>query len=270
MKPILSRWLLLLLSCTVLAACAGKIKIPPPPAAQEKFLEATERELIEGIETNFSGIHRFKATCDLGFRFTGSPKLYTCKGKMLFEAPGKLYLRGYRSLLGTIFTMKTDGRNFSVYVPRKKKTFSGTEERGLAPGEGEEAPSGIQRLKPSFILEALMLDSPELEGGGREVALGILPDQYLLYILRREGDVLGPERTIRVERRHLTTVEHETFDEDGRLRGRASFAGAVDVGGSTLPREVRIQRFWEGVEIRIAFHEVSTDVQIEDKAFAPD
>jgi outer membrane lipoprotein-sorting protein len=270
MKPLFSRWLLLLLSSSLFYACAGKIKIPPPPAAQEKFLEASTGELVEGIEKNLSGIRRFKATCDMGFRFSGSPKLYTCKAKMLFDAPGRLYLRGYRSLLGTLFTMKTDGRNFSIYIPRKKKTFSGTEEKGLAAEQGEETPSGLERLKPANILEALMLDSPQLEDGGRRVVVGVLPDQYVLYVLRQGGDVLKPERTIRVERRHLTVLEHETFDEDGRLRGRYSFTGAIDVGGSTLPREVRMQRFWEGVEIRMAFSEVSTNVEVEDKAFAPD
>jgi hypothetical protein len=215
-------------------------------------------------------LQKFKASCDLGFKFTGQKKTYSCDGKILYEAPDRLYLRGYRSLLGTFFVMKTDGRTFSVNVPRKKKVYTGTEDEGLATGQLEEAPSAIEKLKPAHILEALLLGPLNLKDPSRKIAFGILPGEYIIHVLRMKEESLVPERTIWVERKTLRVSRHETYGDDGTLQGRATFTGTIDVDGFYLPKEVLIQRFWEGIEIRIALSKVKTDIEVNEKAFRPD
>ena len=262
------RFFCFFLVLAVLAACGPKFK-PPRPARVEHYLDATPQELIEDIETNFSGIRNFKASCGMGFRFSGAKKMHSCKGKMLFEAPNRMYLRGYRSLLGTFFTLKTDGSVFSVHVPRRKETFQGTEAEGLTKETGEDH-AIIDKLRPSHILEALLLGPLDLEGENRKTAFAILPDQYILSVFRTAGETLVPARTIRIDRKALRVREHETFGEDGTLLGRYTFHRYIEVGDTYLPKDVWIKRFWEGIELRFSLSNVKFDTEVDPKAFVPD
>src|SRR3989338_1543388 len=116
------RLIFLLLLGLSLAGCATT---PREPLVPLKIQNATLAELTEKINASASGLHSLKTTLDIHVRERGMTESRECQGLLAYVKPEKIYLKGYRALIPTFFTLISKDGNFWVHTPKNNQVLMG-------------------------------------------------------------------------------------------------------------------------------------------------
>lgn len=125
----------LVLSVLVYSGCGGGLSVEPVDTTMMPKMEATAAELIEGINARAVSIRGIKAGLDMSFIRAPGEKARGCQGKLVaFRAAGegggaKIYLKGYKSLIPSFFTLVSDGTGFWLHIPSEKVVYTGPYDR---------------------------------------------------------------------------------------------------------------------------------------------
>jgi outer membrane lipoprotein-sorting protein len=250
-----------------LVSCAPKPTFQKAPLPSYK--EAGLDQLISEINGKNRGINSLISSLRIEFQSPGQTKFLGCSAKMFLVKPDKIRLKGYRHLLPTFFLLVSNGERYWFFVPSQKKVYAGSADSGssLTVLPSEDNAQEIVSLKPRAIIDALLLD--EIKLTENEYAFfDILPDSYIISIVRKEGEGFRSLRRIWVERKELRVEHHQLFDEEGRLVSEVYFRNYVDFNGVSLPRLVFIKRPFERVNLRLTFSDVRINEDISADAFS--
>jgi len=260
------RRFILLILLPFLISCAPKII--PKGAPLPSYKKATLPELIEKINERNQRIHSLIASLRIEFKPAPSAKFLACSARMLLMKPNKIRLKGYKPLLPTFFLLVSDGESYWFAIPSRKKVYTGRADipsplKVLSSGTGTEE---MVRLKPKAIIDALLLDKIQL-GENKYAFLDILPNFYIINVVKKDSDGLHSERRIWIERKELTIEHHQLFDERGRLVSEVYFRNYRDFGAILFPKLVFIKRPFERVNLRLTFGNIKVNEEISPDAF---
>jgi len=256
--------MLLSASCLVrrrLVAPAGK-----PP--NRPMMTATREELLERVHAVSDPIHSFLARTDMtvsvGSLYLGEVTDYaTITGYVLFQRPDDIRVLGQDPVVeSTVFDMVSRGEEFRVSIPRRNRFVVGNNE---APGTSKNK---LENLRPSAFLDALMIYPPDPQG---EVAL--LEDntdenlaEYVLLIIRRDGDQLRLARSIYFDRYTLQVIRQKIFDPAGNILSEARYSVWKDFAGQAFPTDIDLKRPQDGYEVHLGI----LTVKINTSEVTPD
>lgn len=149
----------LVLSVLVCSGCGGGPDIELVDTSMMPEMEATAAELVEGINARADSIRGIKADLDMAFRRSPGEKLKGCQGKLVAlrargEADGsRIYLKGYKSLIPSFFTLVSDGTGFWLHIPSEKVVYTGPYDRA------ETADTAEVDLEAADLARALFVES---------------------------------------------------------------------------------------------------------------
>jgi hypothetical protein len=237
---------------TILAAsgCGGGPAVEPVDTSMMPEREATAMELVDGISDRAGRIGGIKADLDIAFRRSPGDKIKGCRGKLVaFRAEregagSKLYLKGYKRLVPTFFTLKSDGTGFWLHIPSEKTVYSGPYDRL------ETADTAEVDLEAADLSRALFVEPfrpADIAGISEESGLYVLT-------LTRDGGLL---RRLWIEKRMFAVVMEKYYNplggEDLQLRrSRHTFSG-----GAYYPLEITIFKPDSGREISLKIRDLT-------------
>jgi hypothetical protein len=203
-----------------------------------------------------------KGKLTLGFQRSARAELRTCKGVLAARSPWTggepgLYVKGYRSLAPTLFTLVSDGRVFWLRAARPRRLHRAgrttTAPRRREPG----GPARRARPLPRP-LRAAARPGEDLE----------VEEQPAVYVVsaRRDGRL---ERRLWVERRRFT-ISREVFYDASGTEVSIERERWADVGGRLYPGRLVVRDGPSGAAVLLDFERVTLDpADLKADAFRP-
>jgi hypothetical protein len=258
------RTLFLVLSAAallILPACPPKV-VPDRERPKPVYLAARPKELLSGLQARNGQVKGLQARGSLKYRFTYATRDYEGTDiNFQFEKPNKVYVRGTRRIIGTIFSLHCDGSQFWAVNPRGKEVYTGPVNRAFRWGGETEIWQG---LHPAVLAEALLFDEIESD----QFVCETFPNSYIIALYGRAPDgTLTPRRRIWFERENLRVSRHQVFAETGEMTTEAQFYRYTEVGGLEIPQTVYIDRPWEELRLVLELSEIRINPEINEELF---
>jgi hypothetical protein len=252
-------------AAALLSSLAGCAHPGPGEALDDSLpvLAATLAELIARIDADAAAISGLKGALAVAYEEGAGRGARSCSAVLAARSPrasgepAGLYLKGYRSLAPTLFTLVSDGGRFWLHVPRDNVVYTGpVAHRGAAEVHGI-------RLEARDLFRALFLEPVGAAG-----ALDVVeePSAYVVTIVR--GGRL--ERRLWIERRRFTVRREAFYDGAGREEVRIERERWADAGGRPYPRRLRLLDAATGASVTLDLERISlnpTDLRAD--AFRP-
>ena len=255
----------------LLAGCASRTTRVTVPQTLPPALTASREQLIEryqqqaGAIDSLSGSARMIA--ETGSAFSGVIKTYhQITALFLAARPAWIRVVGQAPVVGTdIFDMVSDGKQFHMYVPSKKQFIVGP-----ASG-GESSKKSIENLRPQPLFEALIWrniapDAPVVIE--QENQTNPPSRNYVLTVLRRDGQQLEIDRRIWFNRADLRVARIETFASEGRLESDVRFgAWRQAVGAPAFPWRIVLRQPLEDYTLELDITNVTLNPPVPPGRF---
>lgn len=245
----------------LLPCCAPKI-VPEREKPKPVYLSAEPEELLTALRERNAGLKGMQANGSLEYRFTYATKGYRGAGiRLQFRKPDKVYIRGRKGVVGTIFRLVTDGDKFFAENTRGKEVYVGSVQNSVSWDDETEIWEG---LHPSVLAEALLLDDLKNDMFVCET----FPGHYIIatYGQGPEGKLVT-RRRIWIEREHLRVKRHQIFNENAEMTTEAVFSRYKEVDGVEIPNLIFIDRPWEELRMKLELKGVRLNPPINDELF---
>ena len=239
---------ILVLSVLAYSGCGGGPSIEPVDTTMMPEMEATVAELVEGINVRADSIRGIKADLDMSFIRAPGEKSRGCQGKLVaFRARAaadgsRIYLKGYKSLIPSFFTLISDGTGFWLHIPSEKVVYTGPYDRT------ETADTAEVDLEAADLARALFVEPfapADIAGLSEESGVYIVT-------LTRNGAL---RRRLWIEKKMFAVVMEKYYNPAGGEDLELRRSKHTLYGGVQYPLEITIFKPDSGREISLLIRE---------------
>ena len=264
----------------LLSGCLFTTRKLPVPKAPSIVQTATPDELVSRLNQRWGALETLNATVEIQASVLktreGVAKDYTTfRGHILMRKPEQLRVLGQVPVLGmTMFDMASDGKNFTLYIPSKKKAVEGLTTLT------KKSASRLENMRPGFFFDAMVVrglepddeymvtaDTDTVEDASKKHLL-LIPE-YILSIMRRKrgSQELAPVRVITFHRDDLLPYQQDLYDREGNLETEVLYRRYTDFGGSQYPATVTIKRPMDEYQAVLTVEKVVENMPLTDDQF---
>jgi outer membrane lipoprotein-sorting protein len=267
---------LLLSGCFILST-TRKLPVPKAPSIVQKL---APEDLVAQLNQHWTALQSLNATVDIQASTLktkeGLAKDYTTiRGHILMRKPNLLRVLGQVPMLGTrMFDMASDGKDFTLYIPLKKKAYKGSNSLK------KKSVNQLENMRPGFFLDSLVVRGLEPEDlytvtadistqeDAAKKHLYSVPE-YILSIMRRKPgrQELMPLRIITFHRDDLLPYQQDLYDAEGNLETQVFYSDYADYGKSRYPGKVTIKRPLEEFQVILSVENVEENMDLKDDQF---
>jgi outer membrane lipoprotein-sorting protein len=242
--------LLLIPAVLLFSGCIGGPAVEPVDTTVMPELEATVSELVEGINARADSIRGIKADLDMFLLRAPGGKVKGCQGKLVALRSGregagsKIYLKGYKKLIPTFFTLISDGTGFWLHIPSEKAVYTGPYDRT------ETADTSAVDLEAADLSRALFVEPfapDDIAGMSEESGVYVLT-------LTRGGSLL---RRLWIEKKMFAVIMEKYYNPLGGEDLVLRRSGHTLSGGFHYPLEITIHKPGSGREISIRIRDLT-------------
>ncbi len=201
-----------------------------------------------------------------GSVYSGVIKEYRdVKGFILLKRPGMIRMVGQAPVVRTnIFDMVSDGQEFRLYIPPKRKFIVGKT------ATGRPAKNALENLRPQHILDALLV-SPidprrekfsyeESQEGGRRY--------YVISVFNVPGaGEMFPLRKVWFDRLNLEVSRLDLYGPRGAYIENVQYSGYQDFQGVRYPTRIEVTRPVEDYHLAITIQEAKFNQPLGPEKF---
>lgn len=251
------RFYLLLMILAILAGCQTVPQKTLPPL---KIQTVTLEELITKINESSAGLHSVKSTLNIRVREREAQEARECQGLLAYVKPDKIYLKGYRPLIPTFFTMVSKDGTFWVHLPKDNSVLTGKVsdlnasqnlEMGIRPDDLERA-LNIHPLPTSTDYVVEMQEAPA---------------QYILSVFRTNGTGKFLERQIWIERFFLNVEREVYLNAYGVAEVDITRKNYMNENKIYFPQEIAIYRPDRGSTLFLKVNKLTINPELNPKLF---
>jgi hypothetical protein len=223
---------------------------------------ASAEELATQVNRDGEQIRGVKGRLEMGLRKKPGEPIKRCRGMLLSrngwhgaDSAG-LYLKGYKRLTPTFFTMVSDGTQFWFHIPRDNTVYTGPVEfSGGHHAEHEIPLDAGDLLRALFIRPVEREDRFEVQDEGPSYRVTIYGDGRL-------------QRKLWIERRRFTVQREIYYYPDGAPQLEIERTEYVEANGHRYPGKVVLRDAASGSSIFLEFDSMTINPQvIRDKLF---
>jgi len=219
---------------------------------------ATPEELVVEVNRNAASPRGLKGKLELGLKKAPNEAERRCSGMLLAVSPpsGGLYLKGYKRLIPTFFTLVSDGDQFWFHIPRDDVVYTGPMDFAWSRDDSLELYLNARDLFRALFVGPVKAD-----------AVWDVQDEDAYYVVTvYEKDRVT--RQIWIERRGFN-VERETYyDGDGLAQLEIERKGFADLDGRLYPSSLVLRDLISGSSVYLDFSRITLDPEnVSEEAF---
>lgn len=220
-----------------------------PEAGVQPVRTASLEELVDHINRSENQPKAIKGSLVMGFQAQPDQAVRHCNGHMLLSAHRELYLKGHASLLPTVFTLVSNGREFWIHVPRDKTVYTGLMEAAYGKSQGY----GID-LNLRDLFRALLPCPIEDD---RQVELQSTNPYYVLSIFKgaEKGKKLSRRLWVGKDRHRIEKEKYYNAAGSEEIEIRRS--NFLNSACCFFPRNITIRSNMTGSTLTLAFDQVT-------------
>lgn len=240
---------------------------------------ATQAELVQYVDTEAARIHSMRATVDIDASVGGEKKgkvtdYEEIRGYVLARKPAMLRMIGLLPIVRTrAFDMVSNGSIFKLSIPPKNRFIVGRNDV-----QTPNIAQPLENMRPAQIYDALLLPQINrpgeyaiVENGSEHVrdskGREIEQADYILHIIRIDGQVGHLERNIIFSRIDLLPHQQIIFDESGNVVTDVRYQVYKDFDGVNFPSQIEIWRPQEEYDITLHMVKLELNLALGDDQF---
>ena len=233
---------------------------------------ATLEELTEKLRV-FGGIQTMKSAVDLRLSVAldeqaeGERKIrdFTeVRGFILIRRPSSIRTIAELPVVKTrAFDMVSDGQNFKVHIPQKKRFLVGN-------AASETSKNRVDRVRPQHILEALLIDPPR-ENEKHQFLENVLEGRHsyqIIHLLTNgAGGKLNLSRKLWFDRAGSEIVRQQVFDAKADLVTDVYYSEWALEKSLPFPGTIFLSRPKDGYELKVRITKAGLNETIPERGF---
>jgi hypothetical protein len=235
------------------SSCFVRRRVVTSPGRQpaRPVLSATKDQLIQRLHALSDPIQSLQMTADLSPSVLEPSKgtatdYATVSAYIFFLRPDELRVLGRDPVLGTtIFDMVSNGTQFRVSIPPKKRFIIGNNNAPQKPG------NKLENLRPEALLNALMIYPPSPESDVTVMEKDTERGVYILLILHRNQGQFALARQVYFDGYTLQVSRQKMFDPAGSVVSDSRYSDWKPYDGIAYPSSIDIQRPQDNYEVQL-------------------
>lgn len=242
------------------SSCFVRRRVVAPGRRQPSTtLSATRDELIQRLHALSNPIQAFVMTADLSPSLLEPSKgtatdYATVSAYILFLRPHDIRVLGRDPVLGTtIFDMVSNGAEFRVSIPPRRRFIIGNNNAPRKPG------NKLENLRPEALLNALMIYPPNPESDVTVMEKDPERGLYILLVLRRSQDQFALARQVYFDGHTLQVSRQKMFDPTGMVVSDTKYSDWKAYDHIAYPSSIDIQRPTENYEVQLSVETMKID-----------
>lgn len=236
------------------SSCFVRRRVVTPPGRRQitLVLSATKDELIQRLHALSDPIQSFQMTADLSPSVLEPSKgtatdYATVSAYIFFLRPDDIRVLGRDPVLGsTIFDMVSNGTEFRVSIPPKRRFITGNNNAPQKPG------NKLENLRPEALLNALMIYPPNPESDVTVIEKDAERSLYILLVLRRNQDQFILARQVYFDGNTLQVSRQKIFDPAGSVISDTGYSDWKTYDAIAYPSSIDIQRPKDNYEVQLS------------------
>jgi outer membrane lipoprotein-sorting protein len=221
-------------------------------------LSASPEDLISRINRDGGSIPLMKGKLGMGLQRGPGEKVKRCSGMLLARNSTRqgIYLKGYKRLIPTFFTMVSDGSEFWFHIPRDDVVYTGPVDFAWSEDDSVELYLNARDLFRALFVAPIEPDAAfeVLETGG----------EYSVSVY----DGAAAARKVWVERKRFTVVRELYYDNNGLEQLEIERREWVDVEGHLYPSSLVLRDLVSGSSVYLEFNSITVNPEnVPDNVF---
>jgi len=246
--------IVLCLGLTLMPGCFVRKRHITSSAATRQIrplLTASKEQLVQRVHAISDPIQSFVMRADLSPSVLDPSKAVatdyaTVGAYILVRKPDDIRILAQDPVIGsTVFDMVSNGKEFRVSIPRKKRFIIGNND---APGISANK---LENLRPDAILTSLMIYPPDPSSDVTLLENETERAVYIMLIIHRNQDHFVLARDIYFDGHTLQITRQKTFDVSGTIVSDTRYSDWKSYSGISFPSEIDIQRPRDNYEVQL-------------------
>lgn len=214
-------------------------------------------ELVAHLGHESAAVTAVKAKLEIGMAATSGDSYKRCQAVLASRNPWcggaepGLFLKGYRQVIPTLFTLVSDGREFWLHIPHDNVVYTGPIDGPRPVRKGKEIHLDVADLFRALFLQPLDIDSLEIAAADTEYTVS----------MRKAGRL---ERRLWIERRYFSVRREVYYGAAGEPRLEIDRDLPSDFEGATYPARVVLRDVASGSSMILEFGSVTVNPETLD------
>ncbi|MDE1178737.1 MAG: hypothetical protein PW789_19350 [Edaphobacter sp.] len=266
-----------------LTGCLSHTRIVPKTRMADVIISTSLEAMAKQINSRYDSIKTFNASVEISATTGGGlqgkeTQSLAFSGYILMRKPEFLRVLLLLPVVRTqALDMVSDGQNFKLYIPPRKRAIVGSNKLTT------KSKNGLENLRPEVIFDSMFIQGPDenqiismttdtrvIESGKKKKDL-IEEPAYAVQILNKsEGSDTREVKTIRVIHINSTDLlpyQQDIYDADGKVITKAYYSDYHWYGHTPFPSKIIIERPSDHYSLTINIAKLTLNENLDDDQF---
>jgi len=265
-----------------LTGCLSHTRIVPKTRVADVIISTSLESMAKQIADRYESIKTLNATVEMSATTGGGlqgkeTQSLSFSGYVLMRQPEFLRVLLLVPVVRTqALDMVSDGKNFKLFIPPRKRAIVGSNTLTTT------SKNGLENLRPDVIYDSMFIQGPEqdqiismttdirvIESGKKKKDL-IEEPAYAVQILNKPD---GPTRTVRTVRvihinsTDLLPYQQDIYDADGKVITKAYYSNYQFYGNTPFPSNIVVERPRDHYSLTINILKLTLNGHLDDDQF---
>lgn len=265
-----------------LSGCLSHTRIVPKTRVADVIMSTSLDSMANQISTRYNAINTFNASVEISATTGGGlqgkeTQSLNFGGYILMRKPE--YLR-VLLLLPVVRTqaldMVSDGSNFKLYIPPRKRAIVGSNTLTTT------SKNGLENLRPDVIFDSMFIQGPDekqilsmttdirvIESGKKKKDLIEEPAYAVQILSKPDGSdrTVNTIRVIHINSTDLLPYQQDIYDADGKVITKAYYSNYQFYGTTPFPSTIMIERPRDHYSLTINISKLTLNGHLDDDQF---
>jgi outer membrane lipoprotein-sorting protein len=266
-----------------LTGCLQHVRIVPKTRVADVIMSTSLEAMAKQINSRFDAINTFNATVEISATTGGGlqgkeTQSLAFSGYILMRKPEMLRVLLLLPVVRTqALDMVSDGKNFKLYIPPRKRAIVGSNALTT------KSKNGLENLRPEVIFDSMFIQGPDenqmismttdirvIESGKKKKDL-IEEPAYAVQILTKPSSGEAREvktiRVVHINSTDLLPYQQDIYDSDGKVITKAYYSDYQFYGTTPFPSKIVIERPTDHYSLTISIAKLTLNEHLDDDQF---
>jgi outer membrane lipoprotein-sorting protein len=263
-----------------LTGCLTHTRIVPKTRVADVIISTSLDTMAQQLATRYDAMQTFNAGVEISATTGGGlqgkeVQTLSFAGYILMRKPEFLRVLLLVPVVRTqALDLVSDGQNFKLYIPPRKRAIVGSNTLTTT------SKNGLENLRPDVFFDSMFIQGPEqdeimsmttdirvIESGKKKKDL-IEEPAYALQILKRpEGTQARTLRVIHINSTDLLPYQQDIYDKEGHVVTKAYYSSYQFYGNTPFPSKIIIERPRDHYSLTVMITKLTLNGKLDDDQF---
>lgn len=263
-----------------LTGCVSRTRYVPKTRVADVIISTSLEAMAKQLDARYKAVQTFNARVDVSFTtgggLQGKETQYTSfAGIILMRKPEFLRTVFLVPVVRTTaLDMVSDGKNFKLVIPPRKRAIVGTNTI-TTPSK-----NSLENLRPDVFFDSMFVQGPEqdqiismttdirvIESGKKKKDLIEEPAYALQILAKPEGQTVRTLRVIHINSTDLLPYQQDIYDTNGQVVTKAHYSNYQFYGNTPYPSNIIIERPRDHYRLTVTITQLVLNGKLDDDQF---